>query len=87
MSKNFKIFVKLANSKTITTETNADMLITDLKKNIMVLISNYGNQFDDVFLSTGVKIIDENKKDLTVSDLGISKDSTVFALPRLRGGF
>lgn len=86
MSKNFNIFIKLANSKTITMETNEDMLVSDMKKNVMILISKEGNQFDDVFLSAGTKIISENSKDMKVNELGITKDSTIFALPRLRGG-
>ncbi len=86
MSSNFKIFAKLANSKTITLEINNSMTILEVKKKIMNLVSQQSNQFDDVFISVGTKMIGENNESLTVQDMNISRDSTIFVLPRLRGG-
>ena len=86
MSSNFNIFVKLANSKTLSLEINKSMTIQEVKKKIMSLVSQQSNQFDDVFISVGTKMIGENNESLTVQDMNISRDSTIFVLPRLRGG-
>ncbi len=86
MSSKFNIFVKLANSKTITLEINNSMTILEVKKKIMNLISQQSNQFDDVFISVGTKMIGENNESLTVQEMNILKDSNIFVLPRLKGG-
>jgi len=62
------------------------MTILEVKKKIMNLISQQSNQFDDVFISVGTKMIGENNESLTVQEMNILKDSNIFVLPRLKGG-
>ena len=78
--------MKLANSKTISMEVNKDMVVSVMMKNMMTKISITGNQWDGLYISVGTKIISEESADMKVSDLNIRKDSTIFVLPRLRGG-
>ena len=86
MSKEFNVFIKLANSKTLTLDINYEMSVKDLINKIKEKLSQQSNQFDDVFISVGAKIISEDHHNLKITDFKIHKDSTIFIIPRLRGG-
>jgi hypothetical protein len=77
----FDVFVKLVSSDTITIQVYNDMSIRDFRKKIKDKI---GSQFETVYLTTrGKPVIGD---DLKIHDFGIQSESTIFALPRLKGG-
>jgi hypothetical protein len=82
----YQVFVKLANSKNIIIQVNSTDTVMKIRKLILDKISEC-NQFEDVFLCSGSKTLDATSETLTMQDYSIHKDSTIFVIPRLRGGY
>ena len=86
MSKDFNVFIKSENGNLFKLDINYEMSVKDLKNKIKQKLNQNYNQFDDVFISIGTKMINDQKLNLKVTDLDIYKDSTIFTYPRLKGG-
>ena len=85
MSKDFNVFIKSENGNLFKLDINYEMSVKDLKNKIKQKLNQNYNQFDDVFISIGTKMINDQKLNLKVTDFEIFKDSTIFTYPRLKG--